>query len=121
MARSPHVVHISWGRIDVEGLGPGKDFILYPGGGREWDWSENGTRHEPGIQPADVQEILDVGVTAVVLSRGMELRLRTMPETLELLRDHNVEVHVEETKAAVLLYNRLARTAAVGALLHSTC
>ena len=37
--------------MEVEGLGAGKDFKLYPGGGREWDWSETGMRHAPGIPP----------------------------------------------------------------------
>ncbi|WP_330299350.1 MTH938/NDUFAF3 family protein [Streptomyces sp. NBC_00503] len=120
-ARSPLVTHVSWGRMEVEGLPPGKDFVLYPGGGRAWDWSRHGTRHEPGIQPADVRELLDRGCAEVVLSRGMELRLHTMPETLSLLQDAGVGVHVEETTAAVALYNRLAATERVGGLFHSTC
>ena len=62
--------------MEVEGLGEGKDFSLYPGGGREWDWSETGTQHVPGIQPADVEELLEQGATVIVLSRGMQLRLR---------------------------------------------
>ena len=43
-ARSPRITHVSWGRMDVDGLGTGKDFKLYPGGGRPWDWNETGTR-----------------------------------------------------------------------------
>ena len=35
--RPPRIVRISWGRMQVEGLGAGKDFKLYPGGGRAWD------------------------------------------------------------------------------------
>lgn len=118
---SPRITHISWGRVDVEGLGTGRDFKLYPGGGRAWDWSETGTHHVPGIQPADVQELLDHGSKVVVLTRGMELVLQTCPETLQMLRDKGIAVHVEETKAAVDLYNRLAQTEAVGGLFHSTC
>jgi len=34
---SPRIVRISWGRMEIEGLGAGKDFKLYPGGGRAWD------------------------------------------------------------------------------------
>ncbi|WP_188192208.1 Mth938-like domain-containing protein [Nonomuraea sp. SYSU D8015] len=119
--RSPLITHISWGRMVVEGVGEGKDFKLYPGGGRPWDWSETGTRHSPGIQPADVQELLDRGCRVVVLSRGMQLVLQTCPETLELLKERGVEVYVEETTAAVDRYNALAKTAAVGGLFHSTC
>ena len=68
-----------------------------------------------------MQELLDRGSKVVVLSRGMELVLQTCPETLRLLEDHGVAVHVEETKAAVELYNRLAETEPVGGLFHSTC
>jgi hypothetical protein len=59
--RSPRILAVSWGHMTVAGLGDGKDFKLYPGGGRAWDWSETGTRHEPGIQPADVAELLERG------------------------------------------------------------
>jgi hypothetical protein len=107
--------------MEVEGLATGKDFKLYPGGGREWDWRETGTQHVPGIQPADVAELLEHGSTVIVLSRGMELVLQTMPETLELLRHRGVPVHVEETRAAVALYNTLAESQPVGGLFHSTC
>jgi hypothetical protein len=107
--------------MEVEGLGAGKDFKLYPGGGRRWDWAKTGTRHRPGIQPADVEELLDHGATVVVLSRGMQLALHTCPETLELLKGRGVAVHIKETNEAVALYNELAEQEAVGGLFHSTC
>src|SRR5438477_13119508 len=119
--RSPRVMHISWGQMDIEGLGGGRDFKLYPGGGREWDWSETGTHHVPGIQVADVEELLEHGSEVVILSRGMQLALQTCPETLQYLRERDIKVHVEETKAAVELYNKLAETKLVGGLFHSTC
>jgi len=119
--RSPRVLDVSWGRMDVEGLGVGKDYKLYPGGGREWDWSETGTRHVPGIQIADVEELLAHGATVVVLSLGMDRQLQLDPATLRYLGERGVEVHVVETREAVKLYNELADDAAVGGLFHSTC
>jgi hypothetical protein len=119
--RSPKILAISWGRIDVEGIGTVKDAKLYPGGGREWDWSETGTAHEPGIQPTDVEELLAHGATVVVLSRGMQRRLGVHPDTLNLLRDKGIAVRVADTAEAVDLYNELAGTEAVGGLFHSTC
>jgi hypothetical protein len=108
--------------MEVEGLGDAKDFKLWPGGGRAWDWNETGTRHDPGIQPADVDELLEHGAQVVVLSRGQELQLLTAQDTLNVLKARGIEVHVEETKAAVKLYNDLAEQgAAVGGLFHSTC
>ena len=119
--RSPRISHISWGRMEVDGLGTGKDFKLYPGGGRAWDWTETGTRHVPGIQPSDVTELLERESTVIVLSRGMYLVLQTCPETLDLLRERGIPVHIEETRAAVALYNQLAQLHNVGGLFHSTC
>lgn len=120
--RSPRIDAISWGRMQVAGVGEGKDFKLWPGGGREWNWNETGTRHVPGIQPADVQELVDRGCDAIVLSRGMQLVLQTCPETLELLDRHGVEVHLAETSEAAEIYNRLAAAGRkVGGLFHSTC
>src|SRR5687768_17083127 len=91
--RSPKILGISWGHMDVEGLGVGKDFKLYPGGGRHWDWAETETRHVPGIQPADVEELLAQGATTVVLSRGMDQQLQVAPETLCYLEERSIEVH----------------------------
>ena len=118
---SPRIIRISWGHMEVDGLAPGKDFKLYPGGGRHWDWRETNTQHVPGIQPADVQELIEKGSRIVVLSRGMQLRLQTSPETLQLLADKGIRVHVEETQAAAELYNKLAESELVGGLFHSTC
>jgi hypothetical protein len=119
--RPPQIREISWGRMEVEGLGVGKDFKLYPGGGREWDWAETGTRHSPGIQPADIEELLAHGATAVVLSRGMDLRLQIAPATEDYLHERSIKVHVAETGEAVKIYNELAEAALVGGLFHSTC
>jgi hypothetical protein len=118
---SPRIMHISWGNMEVEGLGKGRDFKLFPGGGRDWDWAETNTHHVPGIQIADVEELLRNGSQILILTRGMELVLQTCPETLEYLREKGITVYIEETKAAVEIYNKLAETELVGGLFHSTC
>ncbi len=108
--------------MDVEGVGSGRDFKLWPGGGRAWDWNETGTRHTPGIQPADVEELIENGSQEIVLSRGMELRLRTCPEMVKHLESRGITVHVEETQRAVEIYNELADSGQmVGGLFHTTC
>ena len=121
-ARSPRIHVVEWGAVEVEGLGRLRDAKLWPGGGREWDWRETGTHHVPGIQPADVAELLEHGTEVIVLSRGMALRLETGPETLDHLRDQSVVCHVDETRAAVRQYNRFVDEGRrVGGLFHSTC
>jgi len=119
--RSPSILAVSWGRMEVEGIGAGKDFKLYPGGGREWDWNETGTRHEPGIQPADIEELLAHGATAVVLSLGMNRRLQVDPRTLDYLAERSIAAHVAETREAVKIYNDLAGSVPVAGLFHTTC
>lgn len=119
---SPTISHLSWGRIEVSGHDVAfKDAKLYPGGAREWDWRETGTEHTPGIQPADVEELLEKGATVVVLSKGVQERLQVCPETLELLERRGIEVHVLQTERAVEKYNELAAHRKAGGLFHSTC
>jgi hypothetical protein len=119
---SPRIKHVSWGRLEVEGNAePYKDAKLYPGGSCEWNWRDTGTSHRPGIQVADVRELLDHGSQVVVLSRGMAECLQVPHETLEFLRQHQIAVHVLPTKDAAALYNKLAQTEPVGGLFHTTC
>lgn len=119
---SPVIEKISWGEVWVEGFkDPFKDVKLYPGGAREWDWRETGTQHAPGVQSADVQELLDQGAQVIVLSKGFHERLQVMAETLDRLEEQGVEALVLETGQASERYNELAREKAVGALIHSTC
>ncbi|MBL8660026.1 MAG: Mth938-like domain-containing protein [Rhodospirillales bacterium] len=119
--RSPRIADCHWGRVTIDGHGTVKDAKLYPGGARAWDWRETGTRHDPGIQPADVVELLDHGANVVVLSTGVFRRLGVSPQALLLLNDKKVPFHVLPTPDAVAEYNCLAKTQAVGALIHSTC
>ncbi len=123
MPISPQIISLSWGRIEVENARqPFKDAKVFPGGAREWDWRETGTRHRPGIQPADVQELVDHGAEVVILSRGMLGALRVQPETERWLQEQGVEYHIHRTPKAVEQYNRLAAEGwNVGGLFHSTC
>lgn len=119
--QSPRIESQAWGTIEVEGQGSFKDVKLFPGGAREWDWGETGTSHIPGIQMADVEELLEKGAEVVILSQGMLERLQVRPETVQELQARNVQVHVLPTQGAVRLYNEISRTKPVGALIHSTC
>jgi hypothetical protein len=118
---SPRIIERRWGHLLIEGHGAMKDAKLYPGGARAWDWRETGTRHRPGIQPADVVELLDHGAEVVVLSTGVLRCLGVCPETLALLKNKNVACHVLPTPDAVARYNDLTEGKAVAALIHSTC
>ena len=117
---SPRITHLSWGHLETES-GRFKDARLYPGGAEEWDWNETGTSHDPGIQPADVERLLERGATIIVLSKGFHERLGIAPETRSMLEERGVPAHIAQTEEAARLYDELRRTEKVGALIHSTC
>jgi len=119
---SPKIISFEWGKIVVEGY-PNvfKDVKVFPGGARPWDWRETGTRHHPGIQFADVAELLEKGAEVIVLSRGCHNVLQTTAETLAELEKRKIEHYVLTSGDAVKKYNQLRKTKLVGALIHSTC
>jgi hypothetical protein len=107
--------------VEVEGHPTFKDVKIFPGGAREWDWCETGTWRVPGIQPTDVQELIEHGARAVVLSRGIWERLQVCPETLDVLAKNGIKAEVLQTEAAVERFNELRESMPVGGLFHSTC
>jgi hypothetical protein len=122
LARSPRIARIVWGQVEVEGQDRTfRDAKLWPGGAREWNWNETGTRHEPGIQPADVAELLEHGATTVILGQGYLGRLKVDQETRRMLQGVGIRIHALPTEPAVKLYNELRKTERVGGLFHTTC
>jgi hypothetical protein len=118
---SPLVRDLRWGEVDTD-AGTFRDAKLWPGGGRGWDWNETGTAHVPGVQPADVAELLEHGATRVVLSQGQQRRLQVTDAALEAVRAQGADPEVLPTGEAISRYNELAEAGEpVGALLHSTC
>jgi len=119
--KSPRITDFSWGKLVVDKRITYGDAKLYPGGSRKWDWRETGTGHSPGIQPADVEELLDHGAKVIVLARGVHGALGVKKDTIEMLQNKGIPVHVQQTDAAIRLYNELRESEAVGGLFHTTC
>jgi hypothetical protein len=119
------ITDLSWGNIVVSVAGEKlhfKDCKVWPGGARAWDWGETDTHHSPGIQPADIEEVLEKDVETIVLGRGQLGRLGVSTETEKILRERGVDYHIEKTKKAVALFNELVQKGKrVGGLFHSTC
>jgi len=119
------ITHVSWGNMEIALKGKKlrfKDCKVWPDGAKNWDWRATGTDHETGIQVADIEEILSRDIEIMILTRGMENRLKTCPETEQLLKDKHIEYHIEETSQAVSLFNKLAQQGKrVGGIFHSTC
>jgi len=121
MTLSPRVAEHVWGEIRLQGGERFRDVKLWPGGARAWDRRETGTRHDPGVQWADVQELVAHAPEVVVLSRGVHGVLQVPEPVVEQIRALGIEVEVLLTPEAVARYNALATERPVAALLHSTC
>ena len=118
---SPKISGLKWGTVEVDDNTKYKDAKLFPGGSRKWDWNETGTSHVPGIQPADVEELLEHDADVVVLSKGINRRLQVQRETEEMLSEKEIDYYILQTEEAVEKYNELREKHRVGALIHSTC
>ncbi|XP_068440758.1 mth938 domain-containing protein [Clinocottus analis] len=120
---SPEISSLSWGHMKVKGCSSSyKDCKVWPGGSRAWDWRETGTNHSPGVQPADLEEVLKNGIDLLVIGRGMNEALQVPSATLDFVMQKGVDVRVLQTEKAVAEYNKLAgQGAKVGGVFHSTC
>uniref|UniRef100_A0A8C6WUE8 Mth938 domain-containing protein n=1 Tax=Neogobius melanostomus TaxID=47308 RepID=A0A8C6WUE8_9GOBI len=120
---SPEIASLSWGHMKVKGCSSSyKDCKVWPGGSRAWDWRETGTDHHPGVQPADLDELLTKGIDLLVIGRGMSEALQVPGPTLDFVTGRGVEVTVLQTEKAVDEYNRLAAQGRkVAGIFHSTC
>lgn len=99
-----------------------KDARLSPSRSEEWDWRRTGTRHVPGIQIADIEDLLEGSdAPTVILSRGVDLVLQVPQPTIEFARERGHEVLVLQSEEAVAEYNRRIEREGVVLLLHSTC
>jgi len=119
------ITNLAWGSIEVT-IGTQvlqfRDCKVWPGGARTWDWGETGTGHSPGVQPADIAEVLEKGIELLVLGRGVLNRLEVQPATEALLTARGVEVYIADTKQAVEHYNNMVQKGRrVGGVFHTTC
>ncbi|NWV20382.1 AAMDC protein, partial [Origma solitaria] len=78
--------------------------------------------HSPGVQPADLEEVVKKGVKTMVIGRGMSEALQVPLSTVDYLKKNGIDVLVLQTEKAVAEYNVLAAQGVkVGGVFHSTC
>ena len=119
------ITHSSWGKTTIQHPDGSRheyeDVKVWPTGSRAWDWKEHNTHHVPGVQIADVEELLDTA-SIIILSRGMDKVLQVPQATVDYVARHNKIVHVLRTQDAVTLFNKLSTGGKrVAGLFHSTC
>ncbi|HLP19871.1 MAG TPA: MTH938/NDUFAF3 family protein [Chitinophagales bacterium] len=100
-----------------------KDVLATWNGHLYWDWSVTDTHHSPGIQISDISQILELArLDLLILSTGYNNKLQISENTIDFLKNENIEYIILNTKEAVRLYNlELLKGTKVGAIIHSTC
>ena len=119
--KSLQVVRLEWGEVELEDGSIFKDVKIFPGGAREWKWTETGTHHQPGVQFGDVKELLENKAETIVLTKGVLGRLNVRDELVRRLEASGITVHVAKTRKAVQIYNQVCNDGVAGILIHSTC
>ena len=119
--RSPRILQLSCGRVEIEGRGTFKDAKIYPGGARAWGWRETGTRHVLGIQPADVAELLAHGAAVVVLSQACWSAFRSVPRRSPCSSAGAFPPRSCRPRRPSACANELAAAHKAGGVFRSTC
>lgn len=127
---APIITKAIWGQIDTQSTTEQKalltnfsarDLKIWPTGTKAWDWNQTGTRHNPGIQPADMEEFLQ-NVDIVILTRGVQSVLQVPQATIDYAIAQGKTVLIGETPVMIDVYNSLVKQGKrVGGLFHSTC
>jgi hypothetical protein len=115
------IASFCWGQVVDSSGRTFRDARLFPGGVEEWDWRKTGTRHDPGIQIADLADLIETEPDVVILSRGVDLVLQVPQATIDFARGRVATVLVLQSEQAVAEYNRRIVNERVVALVHSTC
>ena len=135
---APRIVEHGWGYVKITFNGEEKtykDAIIKPDSVKEWNWTEDDTRHKSGITvKAITQNGLNNGLDVVILSRGRGLqkgpdrtpKLQTTKAKAYLNSLKNKgkieELHVLPTVQAIDQYSKSREAGKkVGMLLHTTC
>lgn len=115
------ITKLVWGQITLSNNTVYKDCIVTPKWVKEWDWRLDGTNHNPGIT-IDAVKNLTGCCDVIIISRGMDLKLKTRSDTEDYLKLIEKEYYILESRQAASEYNkRVKNSEKVGLLLHSTC
>lgn len=70
---------IKWGEVVIDGV-KYKDAVISDKSVYDWDWRNDGTRHNPGITVKAVEQIINNDV--IILTMVFDRKLRITNETL---------------------------------------
>lgn len=111
------IIACSFGKITIDGETFNSDVIIYPNRVQASWWRKEGHR----LQVADLTEVIDERPEVLIIGTGHNGLMEVPEETLHVLRQEGIEIHVEKTTRAVELFNHMPEDKKVMAALHLTC
>lgn len=111
------ITHYAFGSITIDGNTYTKDVIIYPDRVFSPWWRKEGHL----LQPEDLGEIIQSGISILIIGTGYYGTMKVPAEILSLLESKNIEAIVGKTQEAVDRYNEIAAAKHVAAAFHLTC
>jgi len=113
-----HIDDYRFGSITIDGSEFIQDVIIFPDHVQASWWRRQG--HYLHIE--DLEAVLQSPPATLIIGRGFSGAMQVPDEVVKELKGRGIEVHVEKSREAVALYNRLAPGEAnLVAALHLTC
>ena len=97
------IEHFSFGTIIVNGVTYTNDIKIIQGKVIPTWWRKSG--HQVNID--DIQDILDVKPSILVLGKGKPGMMESTPSLYEFLKQNDIELIEEKTSKAIKTFNRL--------------
>jgi hypothetical protein len=93
------------------------DVIIFPDRVESNWWRQEGH----SLSPQDLTTVVNSQPEIVILGQGSPGLMKVPASTRRYLLEHDIEVHVSPTPAAVALFNRCSSHSKTVAALHLTC
>ncbi|HUU38134.1 MAG TPA: MTH938/NDUFAF3 family protein [Candidatus Desulfaltia sp.] len=111
------IEHYEFGRMRVDGRSFLADLIILPQMIRASWWRQEGHR----LVRADLEDVFREELQVLVVGTGFFGLMKVDEDVKRAAREKGLELHVDKTKKAAALFNRLAGRKRTAGAFHLTC
>jgi hypothetical protein len=106
-----------FGRMEVDGRSFAADLIILPGMIRSPWWRREGHR----LALADIEDVFRENLQALVVGTGFFGLMKVEKDVETAAQEYGIELHIDRTRKATALFNRLAHLKRTAGAFHLTC
>lgn len=112
-----HIDGYSFGEISINNKIYTSDVIVYPDRVDPSWWRKKG--HSP--VEADLRGIMEEKPDILIIGTGYSGMMRIPESTVDFLKSHGIEMHIQKTGVAVSLFNKQPAGRKIVGVFHLTC